>query len=130
MYALTCLPHSFAWLKGANGAQIDNLNSDASMGHIHDVEPNHSMGLDWDIKLDRMVTTTFQMFDQLHTSNMGNQPIIEHMDASIRPSVHASGEKNPLDNGLPNLEPEQENYEIIMAKMFKEARISLQRMSH
>jgi hypothetical protein len=35
----------------------------ASMGHIHDVEPNHKMGLDWDIELDRMVTTTFQRFD-------------------------------------------------------------------
>jgi hypothetical protein len=59
LYALSCLPHSFAWLKGANGAQVDNLNLDASMGHIHDLEPNHNMGLDWNIELNIMVTTTF-----------------------------------------------------------------------
>jgi hypothetical protein len=43
------------------------------------------------------------------------------MDVSIGPSVHASGEENPLDDDLPNLELEQENYKTIMAKMFKEA---------
>jgi hypothetical protein len=76
------------------------------MGHIHDVEPNHSMSLNRDIELDKMVTVAFQRFDQLHTSNMGSEPIIEHMDASIGPLVHASGEENPLDNDLPKLELE------------------------
>ncbi len=70
-----------------------------------------------------MVTKAFQRFDQLHTSNRGGQTITKHMDETIG-KLHVGGEDNPLDELL-DLELEQDNYKILMAKMFQEAGMPL-----